>query len=75
MYGKLPDNITLKNIVILMTCAKMVINILSITILEEALLLIYTFDEKIVKKILVSINELNINFKRLKKDHVSIYIK
>ena len=28
----------------------MVINILSITILEEALLLIYTFDEKIVKK-------------------------
>ena len=53
----------------------MVINILSITILEEALLLIYTFDEKIVKKILVSINELNINFKRLKKDHMSIYIK
>ena len=54
----------------------MVINILSITILEEALLLIYTFDEKIVKKILVSINELNdINFKILKKDHMSIYIK
>ena len=78
MYGKLPDNITLKNVVILMTCAikdgdkHFIHNYFRRSIASY----IYNWWKNYVKKILVSIKELNdINFKILKKDHMSIYIK